>query len=165
MARPATHRRISKWIASGKPAKGTPAASCFGEHIKIASFPLEARSHLAPRELSFLSQIMSRSYHGASSPTDARGERMRRCAAALRTSSNPLCPSFAARPADCNGGHMAFAMGHYQVLPRWTQVLSAERAPSIHRSDTRVRSIFCFTCSKVHWAGFLSGRHLRMDVP
>ena len=48
---------------------------------------------------------------------------------------------------------------------RWTQGLRAERAPSISRLDTGVRSISCFTCSKVHWAGFLSGRHLRMDVP
>lgn len=30
--------------------------------------------------------------------------------------------------------------------------------------DNRVRSIFWLTCSKVHWAGFLSGRHLRIDV-
>ena len=58
-------------------------------------------------------------------------------------------------PQICSGGYMLFAMDHYQVLPRWTQVLPAERAPSISRLDTRVRSIFCFTCSKVHWAGFI----------
>src|SRR6202000_3414989 len=31
--------------------------------------------------------------------------------------------------------------------------------------DRRPRSIFCRTCSNVHWLGFLSGRHLRIDVP
>jgi len=28
-----------------------------------------------------------------------------------------------------------------------------------------LRATFCLTCSMVHWRGFLSGRHLRMDVP
>jgi hypothetical protein len=73
-----------------------------------------------------------------------------------------------AQSPDRDGSEFSTAVDR---LPQYIRAVRAHdpyalRAdPWIFNFDKRVRSIFSSSCSNVHWAGFLSGRHLRMEVP